>query len=168
MCEWRGLFPGRSSDALTSARARRARNSRAAVTSDMGGKAVRWISSTLKKSTPRRVIGSSWRAKVVDVACKPREAMKGDSVSSDNEVLNTVRVQQLDELFQIFLQLVQGMRGASVRVRVRYQVALEGSRRDKTRHRRARHPQKRCRPRELVPFGESSMASGLDPGLRWP
>jgi hypothetical protein len=86
-------------------------------------------------------------------------------VSSDDEVVNTVRVQQLDELFQISLQLVQGMRGASVRVRVRYRVVLEGSKRDKTRHRRVRHPQRRCRPQELVPFGESNTESLLDPGL---
>lgn len=98
---------------------------------------------------------------------KPREAMKGDSVSSDDEVVNTVRVQQLDELFQISLQLVQGMRGASMRVRVRYQVVLEGSKRDKTRHRRVRHPQRRCRPQELVPLGEFSTGSWLGPRPRW-
>jgi hypothetical protein len=49
----------------------------------------------------------------VNITCEARVTMESHRVTTDDEIFNSVRVQQFDELFQIGLQFRQDLSGVA-------------------------------------------------------
>jgi len=56
----------------------------------------------------------SWADEEINIAGEARVAVEGNRITTDDQALNSVRVQQLDELSQIFLQFHRATHGSEL------------------------------------------------------